>query len=169
MGRPGPAEPVRVEVQGPDAGGEGAPHVGVDGVAHMHDPLGWHGPAFEGPGEDAGVGLFETGDRRVDDDHHRHALARPHLADPGGQELLLDGAVGVGDDTDRTPVAASRRRPSTEPGSTRRHTPRPFENPAQGGDHARYGGRRDAGLPGHAAVVGGPVNPPPASSSAMPA
>ena len=106
-------------MQRPDTGRPGPFDVGEDVSPTWTGPAAGHAEVFEGEGEDAGVGLFEAGHRRVDDDRDRHALARPDLADPGGEQLLLTVPSELETIPRPTPVSASIRRPSTDPGSSR--------------------------------------------------
>ena len=99
----GRAESVRVEVDGLQAGGQGAGHVVPEAVADVQDgPGGGHAEGVQREAEDGRIRLGHADHRGVD--HHAHRDPRRVWSGPVGgvahaeaAQFGLYGAVGIRD------------------------------------------------------------------------
>ena len=101
------AEPVRVHVHRLQARGERPGHVVTQAVPDVQDgPARGHAQRVERDAEDPRIRLGHADHGGVQDDAHFYACGRPSVAvggvaDADPAQVILDGAVGVGDHAHR--------------------------------------------------------------------
>jgi hypothetical protein len=119
----GRAEPVRVEVDGLQAGGQGSGHVVPEAVADVqHGLSARHAQSVEREAEDGRIRLGHADHRGVDDHAHRDARCLwpgpvRGVAHAEAAQFGLDGAVGVGDHAHRQAERGQGPQPGHHPGA----------------------------------------------------
>jgi hypothetical protein len=144
------AEPVRVQVDGLQAGGQGPGHVVPEAVADVQDGLSArHAQGLKREAEDGRIRLGHADHRRVD--HHAHRDARRLWSGPVGgvahaeaAQFGLHGAVGVGDHAHGQAERGQGPQPGHHPGADVRPGPARRR-------HGDLGGQVAAPVLGHSA------------------